>query len=201
MIRQHPRLPDVRRPVAALLLTLWLLPSGPAWAATGTSRVSGVLTDQQGNAIAGAKVVMGSLEKPGSAASTVTDQAGRYSLDGLTYGHYNVAFEVLGKGYPANRVLTVPPRRRVEANFQLGDFRPDDAQLGLTAGGKVALLDLPAAGIARLEERLGPSGWAWFSTGKGVAVLVAGGAAVVAGLIALSSGDNNKSSNPSPSSN
>jgi hypothetical protein len=40
-------------------------------------------------------------------------------------------------------------------------------------------------GVATLNESYGPTGWAWFRTGKGVAVLIGSGALLVGGIVAL----------------
>jgi hypothetical protein len=190
----------VRQRASATLVLAGLL--FQPWAAAGestrgTSRLSGRATDPAGEPVPGAKVVLRLLERPAAPVELITDPEGRFEAEHLLYGHYQVTFESAGKGFPANRVLTIPPRKRVEASFTLGPFAPADAALGLVAGAPIEGLSSHAEGIARLSERTGRTGWAWFTTGKGVAVLVAGGAALVAGLIALSGSDSSSGSSSS----
>jgi TonB-dependent receptor len=57
----------------ALLLTCW-----PVIAQNGTSTITGIVTDQQGRALQGARVVL----NPGG-ATTLTDSTGQYTITGL----------------------------------------------------------------------------------------------------------------------
>ncbi|MFN7965816.1 MAG: carboxypeptidase-like regulatory domain-containing protein [Acidobacteriota bacterium] len=175
--------------VGVALLLAMLSPAPSMAAVGGTSKVSGSLRDPAGKPVAGATVVLRLMESEGIQVKGTTGAGGDYSLEKLPYGHYLVAFEFGGQSYAANRILTLPPRQKLKANFEVSPFLPEDLGLGLKEGANLPGTSVPVAGVARLEEKTGPSGIAWFSTGKGVAVLVAGGAAIVAGLIALSSGD------------
>lgn len=122
-------------------------------------------------------------------ATCTTGSKGRCEIENLIYGMHAIAIEVGGEAYPANRTLLIPPERRAEAEFVLGGFRPTDADLGLSPGEAVELAaGRPAAGVARLQERLGPTGWAWLRTGRGATVLV-GGTALAVGLIILTTDD------------
>lgn len=179
----------IRSLVAIVSLAAVLLPS-PAFAAgSGTSKLSGALRDPLGQPVAGATVALRLLESGAVRLTTSTDASGDFKFEKLPYGHYQVMFEVAGKNYASNRVLTVPPRKKLKAEFAVSPFLPEDASLGLKEGALLAGTTLPVAGVARMQEKTGPSGLAWFTTGKGVAVLVASGAAIVAGLIALSGSD------------
>jgi hypothetical protein len=182
------RIDWLRTSVLTLVVGALAIPTGLG-APPGTSKVRGTLFNASGQEIAGARVVLTPLEHPEHSASTMTDTRGRYELEGVRYGLHQVGIEANGVAYVGNRVLTIPPKRNLRADFTLSEFREEDRQLGLNETTRVAGLDKTAGGIARLSERVGPSGWAWFTTGKGVAVLVGGGAALVAGLIALSDDD------------
>ncbi len=163
----------------------------------GTSTIRGTVRDASGRPVAGLTVAAECMEEPGTIRRARTDDKGRYRLEGLRYGHWKLAFEGNDGAWPANRVLLVPPRKKVEANFTLGPARPEDEELGLRPGTKVPLAERPATGVAHLEEKLGPSGWAWFRTGKGVAVLLGGSALLVAGVIALAEDTNQVIASPS----
>ena len=162
-----------------------------------TSTVEGTVRDASGQTLEGVTVLAECLEDPGRTLEATTDARGRYRLEGLRYGHWKLAFRRGDRAWPSNRVLLVPPRKKVEANFTLGPALPEDEDLGLAPGKEVPLAGRPAAGVAHLEEKLGPSGWAWFRTGKGVAVLLGGSALLVAGVIALAEDDNEVIASPS----
>ena len=70
---------------------LWLL-SLPAFAAAQTGTIIGTVTNQDGEAIAGAQVRI-----EGSNLSAVTDPHGRYSLTGVPVGTHTVRAEALGR--------------------------------------------------------------------------------------------------------
>ncbi len=191
--------------VPPLVLALFLGPAtlpGLARSRKGTdpvatSTVEGTVRDGSGQPLAKVTVLAQCLEDPGRTMKAVTDARGRYRLEGLRYGHWKLAFRRGDAAWPANRVLLVPPRKKVEANFTLGPALPEDEDLGLAPGKEVPLAGRVAAGVAHLEEKLGPSGWAWFRTGKGVAVLLGGSALLVAGVIALAEDDNEVIASPS----
>ncbi len=196
----------VRR-ILVSLLVLAILPgpvSLPGLAVAGrepadplaTSTIRGVVRDANGTPLAGVTVLAAPLEGDGPVLSATTDAKGRYELRGVRYGHWRLAFRRGKEAWPANRVLLVPPKKKIEANFSLGPPVPEDEALGLGTGAEVPLAGAPAAGVAHLEERLGPSGWAWFKTGRGVAVLIGGGALVVAGVIALADEDDEVIASP-----
>lgn len=175
--------------IAVASLLGMLIPSPALAGASGTSKLSGALRDLLGQPVSGATVVLRHLESEGTPLTASTDPGGSFKFEKLPYGHYQVTFEVAGKNYASNRVLTVPPRKKLKADFAVSPFLPEDASLGLKDGAVLPGTSLPVAGVARMQEKIGPSGLAWFTTGKGVAVLVASGAAIVAGLIALSGSD------------
>ena len=158
----------------------------------------GVVRDAKGEAaLAGARVVLTPMAGKGEPRSEITDASGKYAFEKLPHGLFEIAFEHEGQAYIGNRTLMIAPGREHEANFRLGPFEVRDELAGLTPGQKTPGLESGAGGVARLEERVGPTGLAWFRTGKGVAVLVLGGALAVAGVIALA--DSNPTQNPSVS--
>lgn len=156
----------------------------------GSARLSGQLRDAAGKGLEGARVTLASVE-PGAPPQTVlTGRGGSFSFSGLKSGYYTLNFEVDGAVFPSNRILMISPKRAHRADFRLGPTGPQD-QLPGGSG--------PAPVMARLVERTGPTGLQWFTTGKGVAVLVGGVALSVAGLIAATSGEEERqasSSNP-----
>ncbi|UCF67149.1 MAG: carboxypeptidase regulatory-like domain-containing protein [Acidobacteriota bacterium] len=165
---------------------------GTEAAPRGTSLLRGVVRDAEGEPRPAARVMLVAIEGDEYADryEARTDSGGQYEIDSLPYGYYRVVVEHEGQLFPANRVLLVPPGKKIEADWTLGPFEAEDLALGLApdqplewaAGGA-------ASGVARLVERSGPSGWAWLRTGKGVAVLLGAGTLLVGGLIALSDDD------------
>lgn len=187
---QHGRL--LRRVLALLLVLILPVSVWPASAAgkSKPSRLTGTVKDSAGKPLEGVQVILTPLESRTQGPQQVASGAhGKFAFNNLEYGLYDVAFIFQGKAFAGNRVLMLPPAKKVEANFKLSPFQGVDKEMGLVEGQKVTGTELLASGVGRLEERLGPSGWAWFRTGKGVAVLVGSGAAIVGGLIALSGND------------
>ena len=112
------------------------------------------------------------------------------------HGLYDVSFSKDGQAWVGNRVLLVSPKKKQKANFQLGPFLPGDKAAGLEAGAPAPGTAIASTGVARLEEKTGPSGLAWFRTGKGVAVLIGGSALLVGAIIALGKNSSVSTSTP-----
>lgn len=183
-----------KRSVAILLLLLCGL-CGPVFAqdvapgiimAGGSSGLKGTAFDAAGTGLEGLTVTVGALENANARRTVMTNEKGEFLLEGLPYGYYQLSFEYGGQAYPSNRVLLLAPGKILKADFRLGAIEPLDQSLGLKLGDTDELLGRVTGGVARLVERTGPSGLAWFRTGKGVATLVGGGALMVAVLIATS---------------
>ncbi len=174
--------------VAALLTTAPLLAQAPSATGNDNSGLEAIFTDATGAPLPGLRVVLSIVDGDGR-FEAYSDPKGAILIEGLPYGYYKIAVERDGQAYPGNRVLLLPPGRTVEAEFELGAIQAADRRLEIREGDTDPLVGQKVAGTARLVEQLGPSGWAWFKTGKGVAVLVGGGALLVGGIIALSDDD------------
>ena len=193
----------VRSSVLIVVLVMAVCPlataAGPAQSlgpVPGDAELAGEITTGDGSPAAGARVRIMLMDHPETAQEFTTDSNGRFGFEALVHGYYRIAVEHDGQVFAGNRILMVPPGREVEANFQLTEFDLQDDLLGLGPSTQVPGMAKAASGVARLEERIGPSGWAWFRTGKGVAVLVGGGALLVAALIALSESGNDNPVSP-----
>jgi len=149
------------------------------------SRIEGTVQLSDGGPARGARVLLVSMADREVRIAGETAKDGSYAIEPVAHGYYEIVFETGEGRFIGNRILLVPPGKDTEANFVLDRFRPQDERSGLTPATAVPGLGGEARGVARLEERLGPSGWRWFRTGKGVAVLLGGGTLLVAGLIAL----------------
>jgi hypothetical protein len=200
------RRPATCRPLclllAACLAALPTVPRAQSGAAApvdvdlpATSELTVLVHDTAGEPLAGVEVVLGTPEGAIVTRST-TDPDGEVHFEELHHGYYQVAFRRDGEAYAANRVLLVEPEEEHEATFELGGFTARARDLGLSAGDEVPLLGEPAAGVAKLDEAYGPTGWAWFRTGKGVAVLIGGGAMLVGGIVALTDAEDERVPSP-----
>ncbi len=201
----------VVRRLTALALSALLASAGPPACAAEAkaakapkpskgSELTGFVRDEAGKPLGGVRVVLTPVESGGSSFSTDTGSGGEYKFTRLPRGLFEISFEQAGQAYVGNQVLMIAPEQKLKANFRLGPFESRDKLAGLTAGQKVPGLAGPAAGVARLEQKTGPTGLAWLRTGKGVAVLVATAAGLVAGVIALTEKNYGTTPPVSPSS-
>ncbi|RMG45376.1 MAG: carboxypeptidase regulatory-like domain-containing protein [Acidobacteria bacterium] len=189
------------RSLAVLLAAILAIPAqaGSAAGSAGTGRVRGEVRDASGEPLGGVRVVLAPLDAQGKEYAAQTDARGRYSVSGLPYGYYRCVLLVGDRPYPGNRVLLVPPGKKVQADWTIGPATARDQLLGLEPGRPVALAGgSPAAGVAHLVEPLGPTGLRWLTRGRGALVLLGGATALVAGIILLSGGDETVVSPSSP---
>ncbi len=111
-----------RFPTAAISLLLCLLMSFAAFAQTaGTSRVTGVVKDQNGAIVPGAKVTL-TNEGTNISFTTTTTSAGVYVFDGIQIGVYTVTVEKEGfkKFVSKGNVLTVGQPLTVNVDLPVG---------------------------------------------------------------------------------
>src|SRR6202790_670217 len=104
--------------IFCLALTVWASPSR-GQAVYGS--VVGTVTDAQGNAVAGAKVLVSSLSK-GNSEETTTNDSGSYTVLQLIPGTYKIRVEAPGfKAYDVVAVLVqVDSASRVDAQLEVG---------------------------------------------------------------------------------
>jgi hypothetical protein len=143
-----------------------------------------------GDGIGDVRVAAEHIESASPPFFSTTGSGGEARLENLPYGHYVFSFQTAdGRIYVGNRALLVGPKRDEKGTFVLGPFQSQDDKLGLSPGMDVPAFEGEATGVARLEENLGPTGWAWLRTGRGVALVVGGGTLIVAALIASAEDD------------
>jgi hypothetical protein len=110
-----------RRPVVALPESVQLSPqTHAATLLRGNGRLSGMVTDPSGAALAGANVRLLD-ENNGVIAQTTTESNGQYSFSGVSPGNYRV--EVEQRGFRKNAIsgLTVAPgENQLNSQLQLG---------------------------------------------------------------------------------
>jgi outer membrane receptor protein involved in Fe transport len=155
--RASVRLNTVLMILATTLATLTLCVS--SWAQGNLGRISGVITDQSGGVIAGAKVTVLDVARGVSRALT-TDNGGEYIATGLIPGQYEVTVEAMGfsKFDRQNIDVVVGAEVRVDATLNPGsqtqtvtvtEEAPNISTSNATLGGVVenrALTELPLSG-------------------------------------------------------
>lgn len=113
-------------------------------------------------------------------ASEPTSGSGKFALEGLRRGYYDVGVELQdGTTYVANRVLDMKPSGKVVATLILtpsGELAPEVAATAIRFPGNNA----PAAGIAQVQKKA--RGKEFWTSPKGIIII--GGAAALA-LIAI----------------
>ena len=172
-------------------------PASTTTPATGKSSIKGQVLGEDGKAASGGRVRLALMDSDDVLEAEIQSD-GSFLFESLPHGYYRLVFEVEDGAFPSNRILLVPPKEKVKATFQLGGFLPEDRNLGFAPDQPAPLAGGKTRGVAHLLEKTGPGGWAWFRTGKGVAVLIGGGTLLVAGLIALTSSEESIVSPSSP---
>lgn len=155
--------------------------------------IEGRVLEADGSGANGLTVIVTPLAAPGTgeaaALTGTTGRAGEFEIRHVPYGVYDIGFVREGRGYPSNSVVIIEPGRENELEFRLGEIGAQDAAVGVVAGATLSGLPVPAAGVARLDERFEPRGLAWLRTGKGVATVVGLSALIVGGIIIAADDD------------
>jgi tetratricopeptide (TPR) repeat protein len=146
----------------ACLLAAAVPAAAQSWA--GKGRLQGVVTDQQGNPIAGAKVTLKSPKDPEAGPPPLTtDKAGKWSILGLTGGQWTIAIEAegfVGAEGPAHVNEFAPaPAIRVKLNPITKEMRQEakgnEAVTLVEKGNALLLEEKYAEARAQYEQALG----------------------------------------------
>src|SRR6266853_5687727 len=120
-MKSHSLLRSIVVLTASAFLVLVLISS--AYSQQGTSSVRGVVTDPQGNVVAGATVT---LVNPGTNVSraTTTSDAGAYSFDFVQASDYRVEVEAKGfkKSVTTDVHALVAKPTPVDVQLEIGDI-------------------------------------------------------------------------------
>jgi len=200
------RAPLLIRPAALLAVLLLALPAQllPALAQDAKEPGQGALRgkifqDDGKTPAAGATVRAVHLDTNEIFEGAPTTADGKYEVKGLPYGYYNLIVETAEGSYLSNRILNVPPEKKVEASFMLTDSRPEEREWWeAEPSRRVPGMDGPPDGVARIIEKR-DTGSFWKS-GGGIAVMVGGGALIVGALV-LTADDSSSSESPASPSN
>ena len=104
---QRASLPDAPQPNEAA--------TGQTTQADGTSRVAGVVSDSQGNAVSGAEVILTSPGKLGRETKVATTSDGSFTFSGLGAGKYRLVVTAGGLGTYTSSEFLVKSGEAVEA--------------------------------------------------------------------------------------
>lgn len=134
-----------------------------AHAQSQTSRLSGVILDQSGGAVVGAKVVVRNVAT-GATHAVDSDKSGHFAFDGLPDGTYEVTTDANGFQRLTREGIAILKGQQVTVNLQLKVANRQETVTVVEAGGYVApevstvsKLDLPITQIP-LSVQLVPSG-------------------------------------------
>lgn len=146
----------------------------------GTGRVFGrIVLAPGGTPVESGRVRLLHLTGGRGFESAPTDARGRFELDGLPHGYFDLAVEQPAGLWLADRVINLPPAAKAELILTLGAGSPG----GLPAGRSWPGWSGPLAGALELREA--PRGREFWRTPKGVAILVGG---VTVALLAIAAG-------------
>ena len=95
-----------------------ILFAASAWSQTGTSGITGVVSDQQGRAVAGAKVTLTNLGT-NATRETVSEQNGSYAFDLLAPADYRIDVEAAGFRKSVFENVKALIGKQTEINVQL----------------------------------------------------------------------------------
>ncbi len=136
-----------------LTLTVLLLVGGMAATAAAQGGVRGIVRDDAGNGVAGARIIAESLETAQTRTMT-TDSAGRFTFIGLAGGDWLFVVQADGfreeQGYSPVRRSGEPAR--VEFNMDPDPFNPVAPPVGVLAGVKSADVLSRLRGAERLFD-------------------------------------------------
>jgi hypothetical protein len=150
----------------------------------GTSTIAGTVLDANGKKIAGARVHAYHLSSAKLFASSPTQGNGKYKIEGVPYGYYDLAVETPDGLYVASRVVNVAPASTSAAIFTVVPYQPSTQGVAR----KHPVSDEDPRGLAKLHQKA--KGRDFWRSPKGVAIL---GGTAAAGLLAIASGSDSES--------
>ena len=107
--------------LVVLVLVLGLTLSSPVFAQVSGATLSGLVTDAQGGAVAGAKVSIKNVST-GIGTETTTNDAGAYSVPNLNAGDYEISFTATGfKTAVAKATLIVGAKQAINVSMAVGE--------------------------------------------------------------------------------
>jgi hypothetical protein len=134
-------------PVTAIMaMVLASLGTGSSSHAQTVASISGTVTDASGAALAGATITVRSVET-GTQRVVVSDDSGRYDIEGLIVGQYQVGAETTGFRPETRTGITLVVGQRAEVNLTL---RVGDVQEAVVVQGEIAPVSVTTQDISGL---------------------------------------------------
>ncbi|MEW5806362.1 MAG: carboxypeptidase-like regulatory domain-containing protein [Acidobacteriota bacterium] len=166
-----------------LSLSLLVLPSLSFSKEAGSELRGKVFRSDGKTAIMGATVRAYHIESGKLYNSAPTDESGSYALTHLPYGYYDVAVETPEGLFVSTQVINVAPDSKLSLSFAISSFeeQPQEWWAGKEKP-QIPALKKESSGIAKVLERKG--GKAFWKSGKGIATILVGSAAVIGAIIA-----------------
>ena len=126
----------------AVLVTGVLLLPMPAFSQVTTGAIAGIVRDQTGSALAGARVDVTSPALIEKSRTAITDGAGRYSIVELPSGMYDVTFTLAG--FVTTRQVVELMARTLQLNrtFEYWESDEEFYRLGATTPRSNCVLDV-----------------------------------------------------------
>jgi len=155
-----------------------------------------VLDSESGKGTPGAQVFAHHLDTGMVFSAPPTDERGRYRIEGLPIGWFDLYVETPDGLFVANQVVNMPPRGEVDISLALTKFEDKPPSWGVGRRRDVPGVDTPSIGEARLDETA--RGKSFWKKPTGIALVAGGGALVILAIVA--SGDSGSETTASPSS-
>jgi len=192
---------SAKRLTVALLIAGFLAPSlslAAADPASGeTARILGTIFGPDGKSkVAGAVVHAYHLSSERSFSSAPTGPDGRYQINDLPYGYFDLAVETPTGLFVANQVANVPPAAKAVLSFTLQTY--EDQAAGGEEEERRAFpgAETPPSGTASVQQRL--TGRDFWRSPKGIAILGGAGGAVLLAIAASGGGSEPQASVSTP---
>jgi hypothetical protein len=148
-----------------------------------TGRIVGKVQDSDGKPVRDAVVVAYHVSGKERFASAPTGGNGKYKLENLPFGYFDVGVETSGGVFVADRAINLPPAGKAELTVTIEPFQPGTQNLSRNHPAS----ESDPGGVALLRAKA--KGRDFWRSPKGIAVL---GAAGGAALLAIASGSNDE---------
>jgi hypothetical protein len=141
--------------------------------------------------VAGARALAYHLMSGRVWRSEPTDAKGRFMLDDLPFGYYDLAIETAEGLFPGNLVVNLPPAGKTSLEIELREYDEED----LSSQRRVAFpgADTTPSGVAGVQDRGLENFW---RSPRGIAVLAGGGGAVLLAILLSGDDDNEQPASP-----
>jgi len=181
--------------IAALMLVTALLPgSVPAREAAGATEaeiigpppeagsLQGKVFGRDGKTpVSGAVVYAYHLDSDEVFASANTDGKGRYVLEGLPLGWFDLFVRTEEGVFVANHVVNIPPKSKISASLTLKGYADESSWFSGTSRRSVPGIEEAATGVAQLDRTA--KGRSFWAKPAGIGILAGGGALVLLGIL------------------